>query len=208
MALPAEVAHHLLRVLRHDGTEAVTYTDGLGTVGSGTLSGPMIERGAESAVSPPPVRLTLAVAPPADRDRLRFLVEKAAELEVCRLVWLRTRFGNSRLPGFEKLNAWAQSGLEQSRGAWLMEVSPEMVDLTDLPTSDLMVADVSGQPFLAAAQSLTVAVGPEGGWAEGEWPDAHARVGLGRTILRTETAAIVVAALCRFPAAAIKRAND
>jgi 16S rRNA (uracil1498-N3)-methyltransferase len=43
-----------------------------------------------------------------------------------------------------------------------------------------------------------VAVGPEGGWAEGEWDPQRRRVGLGPTVLRAETAGVVAAALLAF----------
>lgn len=40
-----------------------------------------------------------------------------------------------------------------------------------------------------------IAIGPEGGWATDEWPQNQARIGLGNTVLRGETAAIVAATL-------------
>jgi 16S rRNA U1498 N3-methylase RsmE len=39
-----------------------------------------------------------------------------------------------------------------------------------------------------------VVIGPEGGWASGEVPDDVALWGLGDTVLRVETAALVAAA--------------
>ena len=46
----------------------------------------------------------------------------------------------------------------------------------------------------------SVAVGPEGGWAGGEWGDGRRRVGLGPTVLRAETAGVVAARLLAFQA--------
>lgn len=76
---------HLTKVLRMKGGQQVTYTDGLGTVGAGVLGHQVIERGDEEYVERP-ASLTVAIAPPSNKDRQRFLVEKLAELGVARLV--------------------------------------------------------------------------------------------------------------------------
>mgnify|MGYP002076409617 CR=1 FL=1 len=57
------------------------------------------------------------------------------------------------------------------------------------------VVPAGGGAFPAGVGTLTVAVGPEGGWAPGEVPDGLPTVGLGRTVLRVETAAVVAAVL-------------
>ena len=43
-----------------------------------------------------------------------------------------------------------------------------------------------------------VAIGPEGGWDEGEWPETQPRLSLGPTVLRAETAAVMAAGLLAF----------
>src|ERR671910_356615 len=87
---------HITKVLRIKSGQPVTYTDGLGTIGKGILGPQMIERGEEATVERP-TNLTLAVAPPANKDRQRFLVEKLAELGIARLVWLETERGKERV---------------------------------------------------------------------------------------------------------------
>ncbi|MGH8958696.1 MAG: hypothetical protein ACRDVK_08470, partial [Acidimicrobiia bacterium] len=69
--------NHLFKALRLSRGSPVTYTDGIGTVGSGALISNRVVRGGERALSPP-IDLEIAVAPPHERDRIRFLVEKAA----------------------------------------------------------------------------------------------------------------------------------
>jgi 16S rRNA U1498 N3-methylase RsmE len=58
------------------------------------------------------------------------------------------------------------------------------------------IADFSGSGDWRGVRA--VAVGPEGGWAPGEWAEERRRVGLGPTVLRGETAAVVAAALVTF----------
>ena len=188
--------HHLERVLRLRSGEVVSYTDGEGTVGAGPWEKGSIRREGEEQVEPLG-ELELAVAPPHDRDRLRWLVEKAAELEVTRIRWLRTRYGNARPNLLTRSQEWAAAALEQSRGAWLTAVDSTWVTPVEL-NSDLptVAADPSGNG-LNQVLPLRVMIGPEGGWEPGEIPSEIPRINLGRNILRTETAAVVAIVVCR-----------
>ena len=149
-------------------------------------------------VPPPPVAVTIAVAPPHEKDRLRFMIEKLAELEVRRILFLRTRFGAGRIPDRAKAIGWATSALEQSRGAWLMEVANEWTEGAILDPEKVWFANQGGSvPPATLPAEITVAIGPEGGWAEGEIPPGAFHLGLGRTVLRVETAAVVAAGMFR-----------
>jgi 16S rRNA U1498 N3-methylase RsmE len=180
---------HLNKVLRLDRGDTVTYTDGLGRIGSGRLGWQLLERGDEEE-RPRPRELTVAVAPPANKDRQRFLVEKLAELGVARLLWMSTRHGKDRPASPPKVFAWVLAAVEQSRGAWLMETGPEMVSWESLEPP-FTVCDPAGEAGTPAAR--TVVVGPEGGWADDEIPREAPRWSLGPNVLRVETAAIVAA---------------
>ncbi|NIA24848.1 MAG: hypothetical protein GWP04_04700 [Gammaproteobacteria bacterium] len=188
------VQHHLYDVLRLTDGATVSYTDGRGRTGEGTLSSGMVQRGDEVCVTPPVAAVAIAVAPPRSSERTRFLVEKLGELGIERLVWLRTVHGNTRVPRADKVHSWARSALEQSRGAWLMEVRDGLFDAEDLE-GRLLVADPGGAPIVSAQSDVTLLIGPEGGFAAGEVPGSP--VSLGDRILRVETAAIVGAVLLR-----------
>jgi RsmE family RNA methyltransferase len=168
----------------------VSYTDGLGTVGSGVLRHQAIERG-EETIAERPSNLTVACAPPANKDRQRFLVEKLAELGVSRLVWLDTALGQGHVANPSKVFSWVLSAIEQSRGAYLMETSPGAMRLADLE-GELMVCHPGGDTEPGKADVL--AIGPEGGFREEEIPDSARRWDLGPNVLRVETAAVVAAA--------------
>ncbi len=185
--------HHLRKVLRRRPGDPVSYTDGAGAAGTGTLTGAGIGRGDETVAPRPAPAVTLAVAPPARAERARFVVEKAAELGIDRLVWLATTHSEGRAPAAAKAAAWAVGALEQSRGAFLMAVDgPEPASALPSP---LWVADPSGgaPPLLTAP--VAVLVGPEGGFAPGEVPGAALPISLGGRILRVETAALAAAVL-------------
>lgn len=185
---------HLTKVLRMGRGDEVSYTDGLGRVGTGRLADHAVSRGEEREV-PRPSNLTVAVAPPASKDRQRFVVEKLAELGVARLQWLSTRHGKERTASASKVFSWILAATEQSRGAWLMETPQDVVELVELE-SPVVVCHPGGASETVSAKTLVI--GPEGGFAEDELPPDVALWDLGPTILRVETAAVVGA--CRMMA--------
>jgi len=194
LALESSHQHHLAKVLRMTDGDPVTYTDGAGTTGQGSLRDGGIERGDESHVART-ITVGVAAAPPSSRQRCRFLVEKLAELAVERLIWVSTRHTQGRPPPEDKANTWIKGALEQSRGAWVMETSHAVIG--DLDTEQLIVAQPSGEASVSVASSGTplLLVGPEGGLDEDEIPPDVPRISLGPTVLRVETAAVVGASL-------------
>ena len=193
--IPIDAGHqaHLERVLRRQNGDAVSYTDGAGTSGVGTLEDASVIRGDENLLERPAPRLTVAVAVPASKDRARFLVEKLGELGVDRIAWLETRHGKERPPRVTRATSWLISALEQSRGAWLTDITAEAVLLDELQ-GHVWFADAQGMAPGRPPSALTLVVGPEGGWAPGEIPDTATVVSLSDRVLRVETAAIVGAA--------------
>lgn len=184
---------HVTKVLRMKRGDVITYTDGLGTIGSGRLGGQAVERGEERTVQRPST-LTMAVAAPANKDRQRYLVEKLAELGIQRLVWLETLHGKDRVAHPSKVFSWVLAAVEQSRGAWLMETSGDTHSLADLE-GELVICHPGGDP--EPGDPDVVVIGPEGGFAENELPEGLRRWNLGPTVLRVETAALVAAARIR-----------
>lgn len=187
LELSDEQRAHLNRVLRLREGDALSYTDGQGRLGEGQYRGGGVARGSEVVV-PRPTDLIVVVAPPDNRDRLRFMVEKLSELGVAEIRFLETVHGTGRPPRPDRARAWAVSGLEQSRGAWLMRVGDGLIRLGELD-DDVLVCDPEGAT--EATHARTVVIGPEGGWAPGEIPESMVRWSLGSTVLRVETAAIV-----------------
>ncbi len=194
-----DASRHLTKVLRFPVGEAVTYTDGEGISGTGTWTGSAIERGEEVEIQRQVPLVTLAVAAPRSKDRQRFIVEKAQELGVERLVWLSTDYGQGRPISEAKMSAWARGALEQSRGAWLTELDRD-VSLSELP--DAIVLDADARDSLASlpiGPDVTLAIGPEGGFSSAELESASVLASLPTNILRTDTAAIVAVTTVLLP---------
>ena len=84
----------------------------------------------------------------------------------------------------------------QSRRTWLPTVSGLMSLADALSRPGAAVADPEGAPLASGAPSpALVIIGPEGGFDADEIPSSAARVSLGDTILRAETATLVAATL-------------
>ncbi|HKU62522.1 MAG TPA: RsmE family RNA methyltransferase [Gemmatimonadales bacterium] len=211
-----EESHHL-RVRRAEAGELVELRDGAGLVGTGRLAsarGGWEVEVVQARREARPAALTLAVGA-GDRDRFAWLVEKAVELGVTRVVPLeteRTAGVASRLRAgqIDKLRRVAVEALKQCGAAWACEISePMSLDrfVAQAPEGARWLADAGGEAAAALdAAPATIVVGPEGGLT----PDEMARLGaagyrslvLGPFTLRFETAALAAAA---FVAAARRR---
>jgi len=166
--------------------------------------------------------LTLGVALPKG-DRQRLLIEKCVELGVAHLVPLSTRRSVVEA-GPSQLARWSRYVIEASKQCGrnhLMTVVPPTSTkafLESAPTEAVRwFFHPSGANSIRAIPpteggSVIAAIGPEGGWHDDEvscaeshgWPT----VALGRPILRTETAAIAVAAWCALVAEGACASNE
>jgi 16S rRNA (uracil1498-N3)-methyltransferase len=201
-------AHHL-RVRRAREDEGVEVLDGAGLSGTGRLvrSGAEwlveIESAERRAAQP---GLTLAVAT-GDRERFTWMVEKAVELGVTRIVPLetaRTAGVGSRIKGshIEKVARVALEATKQCGAAWAPVVDPPLLltEFLDRPLQGTgWLADFRGDvpPSSLDGTPLTVVVGPEGGFTPEERADilrvGYRAVTLGTHTLRFETAALAAA---------------
>ena len=205
--LDEDESHHL-RVRRAEAGEAVELRDGVGLAGAGVLevngrTWSVTVTAAEQM--PPPAGLTLAVGA-GDRERFLWLVEKAAELGVSRVVPLETErtagvATRLRPAHLEKLGRRALEATKQSGAHWSPAVDGPVAYEEFISSAQpglRWLADPAGLAPGDIPGPVTVLVGPEGGLAEAERNAALAAgwlpVALGPHILRFETAAIAAAA--------------
>lgn len=217
LLLAADDSHHLARVVRRVAGDAVELIDGDGAIWPATVLDPgppsRVQVGATPRPAPPLIPLHLVVGL-AEWGRLDLVAEKATELGVPSLTLFssaRTRrvpdaaaFASRR----ERLHRVGEAAARQSgraRGIAVGELQTlETVLATCDPAATLLV-DATGERRLgealrgADARPVQVIVGPDAGFAPAEIAEATARgvvvVTLGPAILRTETAAIAVAAV-------------
>jgi 16S rRNA (uracil1498-N3)-methyltransferase len=202
---------HHLRVRRARDKEIVELLDGAGLRGTGRLVQTGKQWGVEVESTRHEVRpaeLTLVVAA-GDRERFSWMVEKAVELGVTRIVPLETAYSSAVATGLReahlrRLRRHALEATKQCGVAWAVEVE-EPLSLDDFLARALAglgwLADRAGDPppKLPATSALTVVIGPEGGLTDGERSRLVAAgylpVVLGLHTLRFETAALAAAAL-------------
>jgi 16S rRNA (uracil1498-N3)-methyltransferase len=154
-----------------------------------------------------PFELTLAVALPKG-ERQKWLVEKATELGVTRLVPLITERGVAQ-PVESALERLRRSVIEASKQCGrnrLLEIAAPCLAVeffaTEPKAATRLIADFSGQPLANIVVShdapICAAIGPEGGFTSAEVAAATSAdwqtVSLGNRILRVETAAVAIAA--------------
>ena len=205
---------HLLDVLRLRAGELVAVSDGAGRWAPCRVATGAPARGSRRAdptallvpdgpvVTEPRVgpEVTVAFAP-TKGDRPEWVAQKLTELGVDRIVPLRTARSVVRWEGergdrqVERLRRVAREASAQSRRVWLPEVSGvcRLDALGDVASGAPVLADPGGgAPGL---DRPVIAVGPEGGWEDDERAAVTRSVGLGPTVLRAETAAVVAGAL-------------
>lgn len=229
ITLAGEDYNHIRNVLRMRAGEEITVCDGAGTdylcqlsefskdcVRAKVLS----QSGSRTEL---PVRLVLFQGMPK-KDKLEFIIQKAVELGVSRVVPVMTRRtvvkleeGGKEEKKRARFQAIARAAAMQSMRGIIPEVSSAMrfadaikaageLDAVVIPYERAEgIADtraVLSDLVADGVRSVGIFIGPEGGFAEEEVAlavDAGAKcITLGHRILRTETAGLAVLALLMF----------
>ena len=210
LVLSGDEAHHLARVRRLRPGEVVEVFDGRGTAYRAEVSGlgrdrvVLAVRGDPRTDRAAACSLTLATAVPKG-ERFAWLVEKATEMGVSRLVPLQTARSvvDPRRTKLQRLRRVVVEAAKQSGRNRLM-VLDEPVSWSAFAQEETgenrLLAHPGGEPAAVwfrhvRGGRITLAVGPEGGFEPEEVElgrEAGWRiVGLGDTLLRIETAGLV-----------------
>ena len=205
---------HLLDVLRLRAGELVAVSDGAGRWTPCRLDPHAAAQGSKRAdpagvlVPDGPVVATVRLVPeltvafaPTKGDRPEWVTQKLTELGVDRIVPLLTSRSVVRWDGdrgarsVDRLRRISREAAAQCRRPWLPEVTDvrRLDEVEGLAGQRAVLADAGGDP--PGLDRPVLAVGPEGGWDEAERSAFGAPVGLGPTVLRAETAAVVAGSL-------------
>lgn len=215
VALDGAQAHYLFSVMRLEPAASVFLFNGrdgewrASIAKSGKRGGELtcVEQTAPLRL-PPDLWLLFA---PIKKARTDFIVEKAAELGVARIVPVQTQFTNAERVRQDRLQAHAVEAAEQCGGTFVPEVA-ELVALDRLldgwpADRHLLWCDehLTGQgvaplPVAYKGQPWAILIGPEGGFSDAEQARLRAlpqRVptSLGPRILRADTAAVAALTL-------------
>lgn len=208
--LPEEEAGHCLRVLRLGIGDEVMLTDGRGFFYQAVIAAANQKRCMVKIVSKTEQEpfwgghLHLALAPTKNMDRMEWLAEKATEIGFDELTFLNCRFSERKVIKTDRIEKIVVSAVKQS----LKARKPVVNEMTDF--RKFMERDFSGQKFIAHCyegekpllrdvlhpdEDAVILVGPEGDFSPEEVTLAMEKgfqpVSLGKSRLRTETAALV-----------------
>jgi 16S rRNA (uracil1498-N3)-methyltransferase len=204
-------AHHARVVLRLKPGDDVELFDDAGNVARGLISdiGQVAVTVAigDCGFAPDELDLTIASAVPKG-DRADWMIEKLSELGVSCFIPLRTARSVVHPTGTAKYERWRRIATEAAkqsrrRGVLQIDALTTIEEVTQRHTSAIALSPASDQSLQSAIRnsqsSITLLVGPEGGWSKDELAmfDARRLTGarLTRTILRVETAAVAAAAI-------------
>jgi len=211
--LDAEGAHHARNVLRLTVGTIIELFDDAGAVAQGEiveLTPRLVVRVGEIAERASGMQLTIASAVPKG-DRADWMIEKLSELGCSRFIPLAAARSVVLPEGRNKRERWVRIATEaakQSRRAGVMQIGEltpvaKAIELA-APENRLVLSTVpSAKPIAQALEgrpsSVSLFVGPEGGWHEDELAlfdrSGVLAVKLTSTVLRVETAAIAAATL-------------
>ena len=212
--LPETEAHHCLKVLRMKAGDMLQITDGKGNFYRAEIAEGIAGQARNDkckvnileTISQPPLwkgTIEIALAPTKNLDRIEWFAEKATEIGIDKISFLRCRFSERKELSTERILKIMISAMKQSEKARL-PVIQEMIDF-----KDFIRRDFNGQKFIAHCypgekkilaqayrknENVLVLIGPEGDFSEEEIDLAaesgFVPVSLGESRLRTETAAL------------------
>ena len=221
-ALRGSEAHHLRNVLRAEPGRVVELMDGFGRVWRA-----VVDECSEGRVDLSKVELlesNLAVArlgliqSLCKGDKLEWILEKCTEIGIDDIYLLEAARSVVRIPRERldsKMNRWQKiilAAAKQSRRSTLPVLHPPSslsLLCRDLPPGlrILLSENERGTSLRSMLRTTTwqqavFCIGPEGGWTEAEHQElvglGFQPASLGSQILRTETAALVVAAILKY----------
>ena len=194
--------HHLERVLRLRAGDLLTIADGAGRWREVRFGVELEPTGVVEIAERPAPEITIGFAL-VKGGRPELVVQKLTEIGVDRVIpFVAERSvvqweGDKAVRNHARLTTVAREAAMQSRRSWLPVVEPltSFAEVAARPGATR--ADRGGEP--PTLERPILLVGPEGGWSDSEREVGGPTVGLGSTVLRAETAAIVAAAvLCGF----------
>lgn len=210
VTLSEEESKHCIRVLRMNTGDRIHLADGKGGHAIAVITDnhpkkcvlEIVER--EECTPLRSYSLHMMVAPAKNFDRMEWFIEKATEAGIDEITFIETRNSERSKVNLDRCEKIAISAMKQSKQWWLPKINPVVKfdqALAGLPADSLklMAWCETREPLLRDAldvttRAVTLLIGPEGDFTADEVKLAATHgfkpVSLGKSILRTETAAL------------------
>jgi len=204
-----EESQHIVKVLRKNEGDKLSITNGKGLLFDAEIleADPKkckVEIKAKHKKHPSKHELHMVVAPTKVNDRFEWFLEKATEIGVHQITPIICDRSERKTVKMERMQKVVQAAMKQSLRCFLPKVN-EAISLSDFLNTDqqglLFIAHCEeGEKLelkrrVAADKDVTILIGPEGDFSSEEIRQAMAKgflpISLGKSRLRTETAALV-----------------
>ncbi len=224
VVLSKEDEHHLVRVLRAERGQSLTITDNHGQTLQVEIVSlkPLTFKILRKETKPAPVPITVCL-PLIEQTRLEWAIEKLCELNVQSVQLISTercQWGTLSAKKMERLFKIAEAAQKQCERAWPLLISHPL-SLTQIVIDpqrqnwfghqrayELKESTISNQNVVCSCahelvRSSCIFIGPEGGFTPTEIDFFEQQkvqpISIGQTVLRTETAAVALAAIVGQP---------
>lgn len=202
--------HHCCKVLRHKVGDEITVTNGAGTTAKALIKEiskkkATLELLEKIEFQKKEGKITLAVSPPKNRARWEWLLEKAVELGVARIIPMTTQRTERSRINLERSRKIMRSAALQSLRHFHPQIEENISFLNLMKgykqSSDKYVAHYNKDNLnllssIKNNEQSIILVGPEGDFTDDEMAIAlkngYKSVNISSHRLRTETAAIIV----------------
>ena len=200
---------HCVKVLRHKVGDMIQVIDGKGIRAIGKIEAAHAKQCAVSLIEKETVKQTrpyylhIAIAPTKNMDRIEWVTEKATEMGVDEISFLKCKNSERTVVKIDRIVKVAESALKQSQQAFMPKINEiqEYKEFIKTNTSDVkLIAHCEKESkqhikqFIAPNKSYTILIGPEGDFNTQEIKDAlalnYTPTSLGNSRLRTETAGV------------------
>jgi len=204
-----EESKHIIKVLRKKESDILFVTNGLGFVFKTEVALASDSKCTVSILSfekekPPKVQLHLAVAPTKMNERYEWFLEKATEIGIQEITPIICDHSERKVVKNDRFQKIIESAMKQSLHYYIPKLNEPIT------YKEFIKKDFKGQKFIAhceetdkkslkdaliLSENITLLIGPEGDFSTKEIQLAlennYIPVSLGKTRLRTETAAVV-----------------
>tara|TARA_R110002074_G_scaffold203432_3_gene371357 strand:+ start:27357 stop:28064 length:708 start_codon:yes stop_codon:yes gene_type:complete len=200
---------HIIKVLRKKIGDVLWITNGEGYLFEAKIIGDSIKQCEIELISskkthPKSHWLHMVVAPTKMNDRFEWFLEKVTEIGVDEITPIICDRSERKILKLDRMQRVIESAMKQSLQTYLPKLN-EAVSLSEFlekpPTGLRFIAHCENSERhelkrrVVADQDITILIGPEGDFTPNEIKSAlskgYAPVAMGKTRLRTETAAIV-----------------
>jgi len=208
--LNPEDSRHCTKVLRLRGKDKISLTDGKGhfyhcTITKADSKSTEVKIDEKEEVEKHwPFHLQIAIAPTKNMNRTEWMLEKVTELGVDKITPLHCDHSERKIVKPARMERIITAAVKQSLKAWY----PGLEEMAGF--SDFVKKDFSGQKYIAyidekynlqlsedyePGSDVVILIGPEGDFSDDEVQMAIKHgfkpVSLGKSRLRTETAAVI-----------------